>query len=141
MEKGLSLLLDTNIWLERLLDQERSKEVKVLLESTPTESLFMSDFTLHSIGVILFKLKKLSLFNEFVNDLFDRGSVKVISLSPLDQIDLIDVNFKHKLDFDDAYQYQVALKYDLVLVTFDADFKKSKIKTFTPNEVTQRLKK
>jgi hypothetical protein len=29
---------------------------------------------------------------------------------------------KFALDFDDAYQYVVAEKYDLQLVSFDADF-------------------
>ncbi len=43
-------LLDTNIWLERLLDQHRSEEVGRLLDQVPSQRLFMTDFTLHSIG-------------------------------------------------------------------------------------------
>jgi hypothetical protein len=30
-------LVDTNVWLERLLDQERSEEVGQFLDRTPTE--------------------------------------------------------------------------------------------------------
>lgn len=48
-------LVDTNVWLERLLDQEKSKVAAHFLDSTPTEWLFVSDFSLHSIGVILCK--------------------------------------------------------------------------------------
>jgi Predicted nucleic acid-binding protein, contains PIN domain len=141
MEKGVNLLVDTNIWLERLLDQEKSLEVKNFLETIPAELLFISDFTLHSIGVILFRLKKSSLLHDFIKDLFDRAHIKVLSLNPIDQIDLIELNTKQKLDFDDAYQYQVALKYNLTLVTFDRDFKKSKIRVHTPKEATQLFKK
>lgn len=43
-------LVDTNIWLERLLDQTRSDEVRQFLDATPSEHLFISDFSLHSIG-------------------------------------------------------------------------------------------
>lgn len=49
-------LVDTNIWLERLLDQEKSEEVGRFLAKTPTNRLIISDFSLHSIGVILDRL-------------------------------------------------------------------------------------
>ena len=49
-------LVDTNIWLERLLDQERSAEVGQFLAQTSTNQLLMTDFTLHSIEVILDRL-------------------------------------------------------------------------------------
>ncbi len=37
-------LVDTNIWLERLLEQERSEEVAKFLNSIPTEKLFITIF-------------------------------------------------------------------------------------------------
>jgi len=40
-------LIDTNIWLERLLEQERSDEVAELLNSISTEKLFITDFSFH----------------------------------------------------------------------------------------------
>ena len=46
-------LVDTNVWLERLLDQERSEEVGQFLTEIAPDELAVSDFTLHSIGVIL----------------------------------------------------------------------------------------
>ncbi len=42
-------LVDTNIWLERLLDQERSAEVGQFLSGVASARLLMTDFTLHSI--------------------------------------------------------------------------------------------
>ena len=135
MEKKLNFLIDTNIWLERLLDQQHSNDVKELLETIPSDRLYISDFALHSIGVILFRSKKPKLFYDFVDDLFGRGNLKLLSLNPYDQVDLIELHIKNKFDFDDAYQYQVAAKYELTLVTFDADFERRlKVKIVTPKE-------
>ena len=141
MEKRLNFLVDTNIWLERLLDQEHSKDVKEFLEVISTDLLHISDFSLHSIGVILFRNKKSGLFYDFINDLFGQGNLKVLSLNPYDQVDLIELNLKHRFDFDDAYQYQLAIKYELTLVTFDGDFKKSKVRIVNPKEAIQLYKK
>jgi hypothetical protein len=55
-------LLDTNIWLERLLGQAQSQTVGDLLDAIPTEELCMTDFTLHSIGVICNRLGQRSVF-------------------------------------------------------------------------------
>jgi predicted nucleic acid-binding protein len=52
-------LVDTNVWLERLLDQERSEDVRRFLAATASERLFITDFTLHSIGVVLIRLNKM----------------------------------------------------------------------------------
>jgi len=60
-------LIDTNVFLEILLGQEKSEVAKRFL-SSHVEDLAMSDFTLHSIGVILFRLKRPGLFLEFIND-------------------------------------------------------------------------
>jgi len=36
-------LVDTNVWLERLLDQERSEEVGRFLDRVPSDRLFITD--------------------------------------------------------------------------------------------------
>lgn len=137
MEKLKSFLVDTNIWLERLLEQEKTEEVKQFLEIIPVENISISDFTLHSIGIILFKHKKTSLFNEFIYDLFSRGGVQLIQLNPFDQLDLAEVNRKYKLDFDDAYQYNLTEKYNLHLVSFDRDFIRSGVNSITPAKAVE----
>lgn len=73
-------LVDTNIWLERLLDQDRSGEVGDFLARVPTDQLLMSDFSLHSIGIILSRLGQRDVFPQFVDDLFIRGSVNLVSV-------------------------------------------------------------
>ena len=44
---------------------------------------------------------------------------------------------KFNLDFDDAYQYAVAEKYDLTIVSFDTDFDRTERGRETPGEVLQ----
>jgi predicted nucleic acid-binding protein len=52
-------LVDTNIWLERLLNQDNSEVVSEFLGLIPPSQLFVSDFAIHSIGVILSRLDKI----------------------------------------------------------------------------------
>ena len=58
MATKVRYLVDTNIWLELLLKQEKSDVVSEFLTIVPPNQLFVSDFAIHSIGVILSRLKK-----------------------------------------------------------------------------------
>ena len=51
-------LVDTNIWLERILNQSRAEEVSQFFDRVPSGQLFITDFALHSIGVILGRFSK-----------------------------------------------------------------------------------
>ena len=61
-------LIDTNVFLEALLEQEKTLIVKSFLQSVEVERMFMTDLTLHSIGIILFKLGKSELFLSFLEN-------------------------------------------------------------------------
>ncbi len=54
-------LVDTNIFLEILLGQDKSSVCKDFLNKND-DKIFISDFSLHSIGVILFRFKKKEIF-------------------------------------------------------------------------------
>jgi hypothetical protein len=135
LETKVRYLVDTNVWLERLLDQEKSLVASKFLDLIPTDSLFVSDFSIHSIGVILSKLKKSDIFKKFINDLFINGQIELLSLDSSDLLDVIDNIQKYKLDFDDSYQFSVAQKYDLTIVTFDKDFNIKGSKKKTPDDI------
>lgn len=135
METKVRYLVDTNIWLERLLDQEKSNIVSKFLNTIPLEQIFISDFALHSIGVIMSRLNKLHILDKFVNDLFFNGLIEQISLAPHDFIDIISNIEKFKLDFDDAYQLTISQKYDMTVVTFDKDFNIEGINKMTPEDI------
>ena len=84
--------------------------------------IFISDFSLHSIGVILFRLKKEKLFKEFILDVLPK--VELVSLNQNLYIDLINIKKDFHLDFDDAYQYNIAFSNNFIIITLDKDFKK-----------------
>ena len=62
-------LFDTNIFLEVLLLQERADDCKKVLADN-AGGIVISDFSLHSIGVILFRKKKEASFSRFAADIF-----------------------------------------------------------------------
>lgn len=130
-------LVDTNVWLERLLEQERFGEVRRFLDSTETSKIFLTDFSFHSIGLILTRLKKSELLLNFVQDSLLEGAVSLVHLLPEDMQALAQAMQQFRLDFDDAYQYVTADKYNLVIVSFDADFDRTERGRKTPQAVLQ----
>ena len=137
MEAKVKYLVDTNVWLEELLAQEKSEIVAHFLEQISLDDIFVSDFTIHSIGVILSRYKKLDVFSEFLEDLFVNGQLKQLSLLPSDLFMVISNMREFNLDFDDAYQLSVSQKFDLVILTFDKDFNAKGIRKSTPEEIIQ----
>ena len=115
-------LVDTNIWLESLLDQERASEVSQFLSLVKSTELCLTDFAVHSIGISLFRLGKPELWPSFLQDLFIEGGAHLLHLEAEDGPQIAAVARQHGLDFDDAYQYAAAERYDLVLVSFDSHF-------------------
>ena len=128
-------LIDTNIWLERLLGQAKSDEVGQFLDQTPSDQLFITDFAFHSIGVILTRLDRKAVLLDFVEDVFINGAVGIVSLRPTMTQNIVDAIDKYKLDFDDAYQYIAAELNDLILVSFDKDLDKLPLAKKTPAEI------
>jgi hypothetical protein len=128
-------LLDTNVWLERLLNQEKAEEVGEMLDSISSENLYITDFALHSVGVILCKLNKKEAFIKFIEDLFVNSAVNLIHIEPQNMKDIIATIDKFNLDFDDAYQYVAAEKYALTIISFDTDFDRTERGRKTPAEV------
>ncbi len=128
-------LVDTNVWLERLLDQIRSEEAGLFLDHLPSERLFVTDFALHSIGVVLSRLNHTDVLLRFVQDAFADGAVGLIHLDPGDTERLVYAIERFDLDFDDAYQYAAAEKYGLTIVSFDTDFDRTERGRKTPAEV------
>ena len=127
-------LVDTNIFLEALLRQERTAEVESFFQSVDLDTIFMTDFSLYSIGIALFRLKNFTLFTRFVEDMIVDG-VSVLSLTPEDLKTLDQPIQKFNLDFDDVYQYTVAEKYNLQLISFDHDFDQTDIERKEPIDV------
>ena len=116
-------LADTNIFLELLLSQEKHKVCKEFLYKNLAH-LNISDFSLHSIGVILFKKRRETTFLKFADDFVSK--VGILTLSKANYPGLAGTGRKLSLDFDDSYQFAVAKEHGLKIVSMDRDFEKVK---------------
>jgi predicted nucleic acid-binding protein len=116
-------LFDTNIFLEILLDQNKKDKSKKII-SENIDKLFISDFSIHSIGVILIKQKKFQIFNNFLSDIIPHATILSLSKDKYSELNLFAE--KYSLDFDDSYQIVIARENNLDILTMDKDFKKIK---------------
>jgi hypothetical protein len=130
-------LVDTNVWLELLLDQDKAGEVRQFIQAHEARLFSITEFSLYSVGVILTRLKKDNIFEDFISDTIEDSGVGRIRLDTADLKHMLAVRQKFQLDFDDAYQYVAAEKYNLVLVSFDSDFDRTERGRKTPEELVK----
>lgn len=128
-------LLDTNIFLEIILSQEKAEDAKNLLLKSAQHEFFLTDYSLHSIGLLLFRRKQHEAFRAFLEDVLVNGGISLLSLLPDDMDAVISASQEFGLDFDDAYQYAIAGRHDLVLVSFDTDFRRTDRGCKTPSQI------
>lgn len=119
----MNYLIDSNVFLEILLPQDQKEKAKTFLTQN-IDYLFLSDFSLHSIGVFLFREKHESTFKEFIEDVVPH--LQIISLPENRYAEVLKIHQAYKPDFDDSYQLSLANDFDLTVVTFDHDFQKVK---------------
>ena len=137
MEGRLTYLVDTSVWLELLLERDRAPEALAFLQATDAAALAATDFAVHSVGVVLTRLRKRELFNRFLADLIEEPAVRVVRLDLADLHEVPGVMAPLRLDFDDAYQYVAAEKHGLTIVSFDSDFDRTELGRKAPGEVTE----
>jgi len=101
-------LVDTNVFWEILLGQAKKDNCKKFLYNN-IGNLNVTDFSLHSIGVILFRYDKEDIFRKFFEDVIP--NVKLLSLPINLYGEVINASRSQNLDFDDAYQYSTAKYY------------------------------
>ena len=118
----MRVLVDTNVFLEILLDQPNAEEAQAFLLQTDRHQFLISDFALHSIGLLLFRLRQWQAFALFIEDVIASGAASVVSLGPGDMTAVIAAARQFRFDFDDAYRYTASQKLGLRLVSYDADF-------------------
>ncbi|MCK4576653.1 type II toxin-antitoxin system VapC family toxin [candidate division WOR-3 bacterium] len=131
----MRLLIDTNIFLEVILEQEKAEEARNLLSNIDKHDFFISDYSLHSIGLLLFHRKQHHVFRQFLTDMISNAGVKMTNLLAKDMETIINAAQRFNLDFDDAYQFVVAEKYDLKIISFDSDFDRTEKGRIKPGKV------
>jgi predicted nucleic acid-binding protein len=128
-------LLDTNIFLEYILRRPRVKEVRDFFYRADLSKLNITDFSLHTIGVIFLREQKSAQFLIFINDDILATGINVISISPEHFSKITDAASRFHLDFDDAYQYAVAEQHNLSIVSFDRDFDRTEKRRLEPQDL------
>jgi len=130
-------LIDTNIFLEVLLEQERTEECKELLNKVLEGELtaFVTSFSLHSIAIIMEKLKDLSAYQIFVETISEFKGIIFYSPSIHDEIGICKIAKEESLDFDDALHYYTAKKFGLTIISFDKHFDNKEIKRIEPRDI------
>ena len=119
----MSFLVDTNVFLEILLNQPGRAKCEEFLRQN-TGALAIADFSLHSIGVIALRRQQAKLFANFLKD-----SLPNLELLHLDRIGypaVVSAVQLFGLDFDDAYQFTIAKAHGLAIVTQDHHFERVK---------------
>lgn len=117
----MSFIVDTNIFIEILFEQKEGSKCELFLNNH-IEEMSISDFSLHSIGVICLRNKKGELFGKFCADVLP--NIPILSLSRDVYSEIPSFSKKMNLDFDDTYQALIAKEFDLRIATLDSDFKK-----------------
>jgi uncharacterized protein len=128
-------LLDTNIFLELFLEQEKADEVEHFLRVRSKQEFHISEFSVYSLGVILFRRNQAAMFIQFTDDVIVNGGIRLLRLLAQDMRKVAATAQRFRLDFDDAYQYVVAETHGLQIVSFDSDFERTEKGRKTPANV------
>ena len=117
-------LLDTNIFLEILLEQKKMPECLELIGSLNLDQEgWVTSFAIHSIEAILDGRNRRDLIESFLLFLITHPHLHHYVTTLEEEHEISKSLSKGGLDFDDSLQYYVAKKKDLTLVTLDKDFK------------------
>jgi predicted nucleic acid-binding protein len=132
------ILLDTNIFLELLLDQKRAGECESLLElvSTGRVEAAVSHFTVHAVEAALGGGKNL---DAFLRNLEHSVGLYVYDTNISDEIAVSLISKKIDRDFDDTLQYYVAKKLGVeAIVSFDDHFDGLDISRTEPDDLLRK---
>ena len=128
-------LIDTNIFLEILLEQAESKECELFIsKAIQNGNFYVSSFTLHSIEVIMLRNGKIDELFEFLSDINESKIIR-IETNTKDELNVLNSMKKFKLDFDDSLQFYLCEKNNLKIISFDKHFDKTTIKRLEPKDV------
>jgi predicted nucleic acid-binding protein len=104
------------------------------MEKIVEHQFFISDYSVHSIGLLLFRRKQHETLRQFLMEMIT--DAVIITSLPLDDTgSVVEAAKRFGLDFDDAYQYVSAEKYGLTLISFDSDFDRTERGGKLPSQV------
>ena len=116
------LLIDTNIFIELMLGQEKADECEKFLNKVSKGELegVITKFTVHAVEALL---NHPDLILTFLRNVQNSLGLIVYETSLEDEMAVSMLMDKVKLDFDDALQYYVAKKLGVeAIVSYDKHF-------------------
>lgn len=123
-------LVDANIFLEVLLSRARKEECKKFLRSLRDgkKSGIVTDFTIHSIIVIMSSLNRLNELKTFLLSLIAYKGLHIHHTTLTEEVKATELAIEQNLDMDDAIQYSSALSANAeAIISFDKHFNGLKI--------------
>jgi predicted nucleic acid-binding protein len=129
-------LVDTNIFLELLLDQEKADECEKLLEKV-FEGEFKAaatEFTIHAVqGTLADNPETIKRFLESVNSTIN---IEILKTDMKEEIMISQYSKESNLCFDDALQYTVAHRENIgKIISYDTDFDNTDLKRVEPGDL------
>ena len=125
-------LLDTNCFIQVVRQRPDAPQVLALLTGVPRDRLFITDYAVHSIGVIMRRFGQLAAYTAFLAQIGIDQGIGTIVIPTADLGRLVAASASYNLDYDDAYQYAAAELHRLALVSLDADFDRTPRGRLTP---------
>jgi|SRR3989339_546224 len=127
-------LIDTNIFLEVLLSRKNKDKCSSFLKEVQEGNIkaIMTDFSLHSLLVLMESFGKLKELKEFLIIISQFKGLMIYNTTIEDELKIIDISINSKLDFDDAVQYYTAKENSASIVSYDKDFDKLDVKRIEP---------
>ena len=128
------LLVDTNIFLELLLGQDKAERCEKFLEKISSGEIkaVISNFTVHAVEAIL---NDPTLILAFLRNVQNSSGLDVYETRLEEEMAASMLMDKIKLDFDDALHYFIAKKFEVeAIVSYDKHFDTVDIKRREPTE-------
>jgi predicted nucleic acid-binding protein len=97
--------------LEVMLEQSQADTVRALLVRSDAHEFFLSDYALHSIGLLLCRRKLHQAFRQFLSDMIRQAGTRVVSLAVDELEQVAEISQRYELDVDDADQYVVSERH------------------------------
>lgn len=133
-------MVDTNIFLEVMLSRSKREECKKLLAMLRDGKAkgIVTDFTVHSIMVLMDRFKKLEELKTFLLSLMAHKGLYVYTTSVADEVNAVESAEESKLDVDDAIQYGTALSVNAdAIISFDKHFDNLEVQRKEPAQIVE----
>jgi predicted nucleic acid-binding protein len=135
------ILLDTNIFLELLLDQKRAAECENLLElvSEGQTEATVTHFSVHAVEAVLADARNLATF---LRNLEHSAGLSIYETNLSEEMAAALISEKIGLDFDDTLLYYVAKKLGVdAVVSFDEHLDRVDVRRVEPRDLLRSIQK